>query len=250
MSNDIYSYIEENFNIKITDYQFKRDYIKKPLKRGKNQHDTEHFDKDDLYYLYITLNIRLQDLTKMFNMKLRSIRRELLFHKIKKSPTIWSKNKEETNIKKYGVKAPSQCPEILQKQIDKCMKKYNSRSSLWGNNSYKLSERSNNKSKGENKWLLSLNIPIDKEHRQVKIYPYVVDGFDPKTNTVYEYLGDYWHGNLSIYKETDFNKSVKKSFKELNEKTFNRLNNIKNKGYKVIYIWESEFKKGMPYNIL
>lgn len=37
MSNDIYSYIKENFGIEITDYQFKRDYIKEPLKQFLNK---------------------------------------------------------------------------------------------------------------------------------------------------------------------------------------------------------------------
>ena len=32
LSDDIYTYIEQNFNIKITDYQFKRDY-KRPIKK-------------------------------------------------------------------------------------------------------------------------------------------------------------------------------------------------------------------------
>ena len=32
------------------------------------------------------------------------------------------------------------------------------------------------------------------------------DGYDPTTNTIYEYLGDYWHGNIGKYKKDFFNK--------------------------------------------
>ena len=35
MSDNIYNYLKENFNINVTDYQFKRDYIKEPLIKRK-----------------------------------------------------------------------------------------------------------------------------------------------------------------------------------------------------------------------
>ena len=54
MSNDIYSYIKENFGIEITDYQFKRDYIKEPLKKGINQYYCDKLHKEDIEYLYIS----------------------------------------------------------------------------------------------------------------------------------------------------------------------------------------------------
>ena len=59
MSNDIYSYIKENFGIEITDYQFKRDYIKEPLKKIylNKRYKWELIDRDDLEYLYIKLNL-------------------------------------------------------------------------------------------------------------------------------------------------------------------------------------------------
>ena len=249
MSISIYTYLKEKFNIE-TNFIFKRDYIIFPLKRGKNQYDSEHFYSEDLYFLYITLNIRLNDLATMFNMKKRSIRRELLFHKIKKPQINAIKNTTDYYQKNFGVNSATQVPEIREKQINTSIKKYNCICSLWGKNSYKISERSNNKSKGENSWLLSLNIPIDKEHRQVKIGNYIVDGYDKTSNTVYEYLGDFWHGNLNIYKSTDINRRVNKTMGELYNQTFERLYKIKNYGYNVCYIWESEYKKNLPYTIL
>lgn len=100
----------------------KRDYIQNPLKRGKNQHDTEHFDRDDLYYLYITLNIRLKDLCSLFNMKEKSIRRELSYHNIKKSPSLVGKNDSKT----YNNKTKIEKEDFKKKCSDGKIKKYGS----------------------------------------------------------------------------------------------------------------------------
>ena len=69
MSNDIYSYIKENFGIEITDYQFKRDYIKEPLKKIylNKRYKWELIDRDDLEYLYIKLNLSVLNLSQLFN---------------------------------------------------------------------------------------------------------------------------------------------------------------------------------------
>ena len=61
MSKNIYDYLKENFNIE-TDYKFKRDYIKNPLKISQYSKYTENPFKEDLEYLYITLNISLKQL--------------------------------------------------------------------------------------------------------------------------------------------------------------------------------------------
>lgn len=243
-SNDIYTL----YNIDLS--RLKRDYILYPLKRGKNQFDTEHFIKEDLYYMFIELNLRIKDLMSIFNMKEKSIRRELLYHNIKKSSKLFNLNTQKCFIKKYGVNTASQVPQFLDKQINKCILKYNSRSSLWGSNRKNLSSRSSNKSSKEIKWLNDIGIPCDNAHRQVLILTYHVDGFDPNTNTVYEFLGDFWHGNLNHYNPSDINPCNKCSYKQLYDQTFIRLNNIKNAGYNVIYIWESEYNKKLPYNIL
>lgn len=116
MDEDLYI----KYNIDKT--KLKRDYILNPLKRGKNQHDTEHFDRDDLYYMYITLNIRLKDMCKIFNMKEKSIRRELLYHKIKKSPKLVGKNDLET----YNNKTNEEKKELIKNAVESKIKKYGS----------------------------------------------------------------------------------------------------------------------------
>lgn len=69
------------------------------------------------------------------------------------------------------------------------------------------------------------------------------DGFDSKTNTIYEYLGDYYHGNPSKYNPSQYNQICHKTFGELYENTFRVLNKMKSLGYNVKYIWESDWKK-------
>jgi hypothetical protein len=98
-------------------------------------------------------------------------------------------------------------------------------------------------SKPEKACLDYLCIPI--ENRQINISGYCVDGLNDKI--IYEFLGDYWHGNPKCYNLND-RTHFGVSFKDLNDRTFVRLNDLKSKGYIVKYIWELDwyhFKKGI-----
>lgn len=66
-----------------------------------------------------------------------------------------------------------------------------------------------------------------------------VDGFDPETNTIYEYYGDYWHGNPKVYKPEKINKTKKKTFGELYESTIAREKKLKNAGFFLKTAWET-----------
>jgi hypothetical protein len=65
---------------------------------------------------------------------------------------------------------------------------------------------------------------------------FLVDGFDPETNTVYECYGSFWHGNPEKYKPTDINVKVGKMFGQLYEATIMRENIIK-KEYHLVTKW-------------
>lgn len=93
----------------------------------------------------------------------------------------------------------------------------------------------------ENEWLDKFNIP--NEYRQYKIGRYIVDGFDPNNNTIYEFNGDYWHGNPIIYKKYDRNKNNNQKFGELYDKTIKKSIELKEMGYNIISIWENEYLK-------
>lgn len=102
-------------------------------------------------------------------------------------------------------------------------------------------------SKAEQAWLDALCIPNDGDHRQVRIKcsdrTYVVDGFDPTDNTVYEFWGDYWHGNPSVYNPFDINPSVGLTFQELYNKTMYKIHQLTSHGFTVRGVWESEWKQ-------
>ncbi len=96
-------------------------------------------------------------------------------------------------------------------------------------------------SKISQKWLDFLSILTLKREYPVKDLNFRVDGFDPETNTVYEFLGDYWHGNPEVFEAGKINPTNKKSFGKLYQETMERIDLLKENGYKVIYIWESDF---------
>lgn len=87
---------------------------------------------------------------------------------------------------------------------------------------------------------------IQKENREVTLYlgnrKYIVDGFDIKTNTIYEFLGDFWHGNPNRYRLDEINDITKKTFRELYEETNKRKIVFLSHGYNVIFIWEYDWK--------
>ena len=106
------------------------------------------------------------------------------------------------------------------------------------------SKSGNNSVKG-NQWLLflekKLGLTLQGAHHigekmiQLSKQKAFVDGYCEDTNEVFEFLGDYWHGNaLSKFKDKD---------KYAN--TIKRLQEIASLGYTVHYVWESDFDKGL-----
>lgn len=103
-----------------------------------------------------------------------------------------------------------------------------------------------NISKMETNWLDSLFVLDDQEHRNVYVSgsgkkKYKVDGFDPINNTIFEFYGDFWHGNPTKFKQNDINLAVKKTFGELYNNTLLREKEIQNLGYNVVSIWELDW---------
>ncbi len=69
------------------------------------------------------------------------------------------------------------------------------------------------------------------------------DGYCKETNTIYEFHGDYWHGNPNIYNLEDLNKTTNKTYGELYNNTIIRENKIKDLGYNLEVMWESKWNK-------
>jgi hypothetical protein len=95
----------------------------------------------------------------------------------------------------------------------------------------------------ETAWLDSLG--IIEEYRQKTIYydggHFKVDAFDPITNTVYEFDGDYWHGNPKIYNPEHTNKHNKTLFGTLYQKTLDKKQILVKLGYNIVSMWEKDF---------
>lgn len=79
-----------------------------------------------------------------------------------------------------------------------------------------------------------------KDSRAVRIY---FDGFCAKTNTVYEFHGDYWHGNPKLHPADEMNDVAHKTFGELYTKTKQRERYIRSQGYTLVVMWESDYDR-------
>jgi len=104
-------------------------------------------------------------------------------------------------------------------------------------------------SKISQKWLASLGLSSEMGiSREVSLKigdnRFKVDGFDLSTNTVYEFLGDYWHGNPSVFDPNEVNKNNKKTFGRLYQETLERIHLLEEAEYNVVYIWEKDFLEG------
>jgi len=69
-----------------------------------------------------------------------------------------------------------------------------------------------------------------------------VDGYCQSNNTVYEFNGDFWHGNPSIYNRDEINPVTKTSFGELYDKTIKREQKIIDLGYNLVVKWETNIE--------
>ena len=75
-----------------------------------------------------------------------------------------------------------------------------------------------------------------------KVDTKICDIYIPSLNLIIEYNGDYWHCNPKKYNSTYFNKKKSKYAWEIWEYDKNKLELIKNNGYILEVIWESDFK--------
>lgn len=152
------------------------------------------------------------------------------------------KKSKETCLKKYGVDSYSKTKEYKNLMSNTKMREHILNKTIETRRKNKTLGKSI--SSKETKWLDSLGIPNDKRHRQVLLsvnnVQYIVDGFNPETNTVYEFLGDYWHGNPKTQIMENINVQRGVTFQKLYDDTISKLNNLKSK-YNVIYIWENDF---------
>lgn len=92
-------------------------------------------------------------------------------------------------------------------------------------------------------WLDSLGIDIKLREKWIVLHDkkIKVDAYDPNNNTIYEFWGNYWHGNPRIYDSEKYNSTNKIKFKKLYDDTISRIDLIESEGYNLIQIWEDEW---------
>jgi hypothetical protein len=107
-------------------------------------------------------------------------------------------------------------------------------------------------SQKEKQWLDYLDIPIQYRNKILfhRDKHYRVDAYDPINNVVYEFNGDYWHGNPEIYNSESINKHNKQKFSSLYEKTIKREKELISLGYNIVSIWENDFMKILKHQKL
>lgn len=70
-----------------------------------------------------------------------------------------------------------------------------------------------------------------------------VDGWDEETGTIYEFHGDYWHGNPDVYPEDTPHPDVKgKTMGELYQATMEKEQLLRDMEYRVVSIWENDWR--------
>jgi hypothetical protein len=186
------------------------------------------------------------------------------------------KKQKQTTMNKYGKEYVLQCPEIREKIRQTNMTNgnyhningltlidvYNSKDfnvkyttvlvnyNLYGDEALDTSfyNEYTSKSKVADLWLKSIEEKLGyKLLREYKIHgtSYIADAYDSITNTIYEFYGDYWHGNPKIYESEKYHVDKKMTFRELYNKTINREEEIKLLKNNIETICEDDF-----YNIL
>ncbi len=107
-------------------------------------------------------------------------------------------------------------------------------------------------SKSQIQWLEFLEIyyNINIQHMgnsnqefRIKNTKWKADGYCKETNTIYEYHGSFWHGDPKLYKPDDINNVSKRTMGTLYKRTINREQKIKELGYNLVVMWESDWNK-------
>ena len=76
---------------------------------------------------------------------------------------------------------------------------------------------------------------------------YSADGYDPITNTIYEFLGSFWHGDPSWYTPDTINSVTGTTMGHLYQKTLEKKRKYIELGYKYVEIWESKWYRFKKY---
>ena len=98
-------------------------------------------------------------------------------------------------------------------------------------------------SKSEISFLNAVGITEKMRQYPIPNTKYQVDGYEPSTRTVYEFLGDFWHGNPDVYKiPKPISENSDITTDTLRYRTILKFDRLLSLGYSIRYIWESDWK--------
>ena len=250
MSNDIYSYIKENFGIEITDYQFKRDYIKEPLTRCILHRGNPTYEfpyKEDFIYLYITINLSRKDLEKIFKISSLIITKIINYYNIKKDKQLSLLIRDKTNLEKYGVTHPSVLEEVKKKQEQTNLERYGTKSSVQNSKVKKKQEQTNLERYGfknpfQNKNIQKLAKQARKEKYGVEYYSQLPEWNDKIKKTNLEKYGVENYSNREKAKQTNLEKYGVENLFQISTFREKALETMKNR-YGALYSLSSPILK-------
>ena len=162
------------------------------------------------------------------------IQRSSIIHKNRYdySETVYTQNTEKIKYKcsEHGAIEQTALSHLAGKGCWKCFSKGYSKSAI--------------------AWLeyISVRDGITIEHalnvgeHQIRDSRYKADGYNPITGKVFEFMGDFYHSNPTIYARDQWHTLKKKTCGEVYDDTMERLRFIENQGYDVEVIWESDWK--------
>ena len=142
---------------------------------------------------------------------------------------------------------------LLKLKYSNCVKNFIM--SVYPDYDWILSKFQKHYSKGEIEWLeyLKVSIPdmrhaLNHDEGQYRIpnsIKYDADGYSESGLCIYEYHGDFFHGNPAIYNQDDINIVCKKTYGELYANTLKKKKYCEDAGYNYVFIWESEWNRGL-----
>lgn len=100
-------------------------------------------------------------------------------------------------------------------------------------------------------WLLYMEISYNTEIQyalkggefRIPNTRYKADGYSKDMNMIFEFQGDFWHGNPKLYDVCKIHPRCGISYGELYSETNKKINEIREQGYNVITCWESDWIK-------
>lgn len=176
-------------------------------------------------------------------------------NKYRHTPEEWIQKAIQTHGDKYNYEKAVYISHYIKVKIY-CKKKnhgffwQNPYSHIKGSNCPSCSNRGY--SKQQIQWLKYLSVHREIQHAETENEEYSVpntfysaDGYEAKTNTIFEYHGSFWHGNPNIHNPNDVNPVTKKKFGQLFKNTIKKEILLRNLGYNYKCIWDVDWIKGV-----